>query len=77
MAAKLTRLIHGITVQLHPVAESCTICSSCSGWPVQKLLDTPLYIDMEVRYSTFWYLFSHFGCLNPEASGLWYPLDWK
>jgi hypothetical protein len=30
MAAKLTRLIHRIAIQLHLVAESCTICSSLS-----------------------------------------------
>jgi len=44
MAAKLTRLTHKIVIQLHLVAESCIICSSHSGQPVQKLLDTPLYI---------------------------------
>jgi hypothetical protein len=30
MAAKLTRLTHKISIQLHLVAESCTICSSHS-----------------------------------------------
>jgi hypothetical protein len=40
MAAKLTRLTHKIAIQLHLVAESCTICSSRSRRPVQKLLDT-------------------------------------
>jgi hypothetical protein len=44
MAAKLTRLTHKIVIQLHLVAESCTICSSCSRQPVWKLLDTPSYI---------------------------------
>jgi len=34
MAAKLTRLTHKIAIQLHLVMESCTICSSCSRWPV-------------------------------------------
>jgi hypothetical protein len=43
MAAKLTRLTYRIAIQLHLVAESCTICSSHSRWPVQKLLDTPSY----------------------------------
>jgi len=33
-------------IQLHLVAESCTICSSCSRWLVWKLLDTPLYIAL-------------------------------
>jgi hypothetical protein len=44
MAAKLTRLTHKIEVQLHPVAESCTTCSSRSRRPVRKLLVTPSYI---------------------------------
>jgi len=43
LIAKLTRLIHKIAIQLHLVPESCTICSSLSRWPVQKLLVTPLY----------------------------------
>jgi hypothetical protein len=30
-----------IAIQLHLVAESCTICSSRSRRPVRKLLDTP------------------------------------
>jgi hypothetical protein len=40
MEAKLTRLAHKIAMQLHVVAESCTIYSSRSGRPVRKLLDT-------------------------------------
>jgi hypothetical protein len=43
MAAKLTRLNHKIAIQLHLVAESYTICSSRSGRPVRKLLDTHSY----------------------------------
>jgi len=43
MEAKLTRLTHKIAIQLHLVAENCTICSSCSRRPVRKLLDTPSY----------------------------------
>jgi hypothetical protein len=38
MEAKFTRLTHKIAIQLHLVAESCTICSSRSRWPVWKLL---------------------------------------
>jgi hypothetical protein len=41
MAAKLTKLTHKIAIQLHLVAESCTICSSRSRRPVRKLLDIP------------------------------------
>jgi hypothetical protein len=44
MAAKLTRLTHKIAIQLHVVAESCTICSSRSKRPVRKLLGTPSYM---------------------------------
>jgi hypothetical protein len=44
MVAKLTRLTNKIAIQLHLVAESCTIFSSRSRWPVQKLLDTPSYL---------------------------------
>jgi len=46
MIAKLTRLTHQIMIQLHVVAESCTICSSHFRQPVQKLLDAPLYISI-------------------------------
>jgi hypothetical protein len=44
MAAKLTRQTHKIAIQLHLVAESCTIYSSHSTQPVRKLLDMPAYI---------------------------------
>jgi hypothetical protein len=36
MATKLTRLIHKISIELHLVTESCTICSSRSWRPVRK-----------------------------------------
>jgi hypothetical protein len=36
MAAKVTRLAHKIAIQLHLVAESCTICSSRSRRSVRK-----------------------------------------
>jgi len=43
MVAKLTRLTHKVAIQLqlHLVAESCTICSSRSTRPVRKLLVHP------------------------------------
>jgi hypothetical protein len=41
MEAKLTRLTDNISLQLHLLAESCTICGSRSRRPVRKLLDTP------------------------------------
>jgi hypothetical protein len=43
MVTKLTRLTHKIAIQLHVVAESCTVSSSRSRRPVWKLLDTPSY----------------------------------
>jgi len=43
MAVKLRRLTHKIATQLHLVAESCTVFSSRSRWPVRKLLGTPSY----------------------------------
>jgi hypothetical protein len=48
MAAKFTRLTHEIAIQLHLVAESCTIFSSRSRRPVQELLDTPSCIYVHV-----------------------------
>jgi hypothetical protein len=39
LVAKLTRLTHKIAIQLHLVAQSCTICSSRCRRPVRKLLD--------------------------------------
>jgi hypothetical protein len=44
MAAKLTRLTHKITIQLHQVAQSCTIGSSRSRRSVRKILVTPSYL---------------------------------
>jgi hypothetical protein len=48
MAAKLTRLTHKIVIQLHLVAENCTICSSRFRRPVRKLLDIPTYIQIYI-----------------------------
>jgi hypothetical protein len=48
MAEKLTRLTHKITIQLHLVAKSCTICSSRSRQPVRKLLDTPSHFVLQM-----------------------------
>jgi len=41
MTGKFTRVIHKIAIQLHLLAESCTICCSRARRPVRKLLDTP------------------------------------
>jgi len=43
MAAKLTRLTYRIAMQLHLVAERCTIYNSNSRRPGRKLLDTPSF----------------------------------
>jgi hypothetical protein len=43
MASEFTRLIHKIAIELHLVAESCTICSSRSRRPIRKHVDTPSY----------------------------------
>jgi len=43
MAAEFTRLTDKIAIQLHIVAESCTLCSARSRRSVRKLLDTPSY----------------------------------
>jgi len=48
--AKLTTLTHKIVIQQHLVAESCTICSSCSRQPTWKLLDTPSYFPKHCVY---------------------------
>jgi len=56
MAAKLTRLTHKITIQLNLVAESCTLCSSCSRRPIQKILVTPSYIPKFVFAAAFYKL---------------------
>jgi hypothetical protein len=53
MAAKLTRLTHKISMQLHVLAESCTICSSRFRRPVRKLLDTSLDRQYRPVYSHF------------------------
>jgi len=52
MAAKLTRLIHKIAIQLHLVAGSYTICSSRSRRPVRNLLDTASYLAYPQRIKT-------------------------
>jgi hypothetical protein len=43
MAAKLTRMTQKMAIQLHLVAENCTICSSRCRRPVRKLLDILSY----------------------------------
>jgi hypothetical protein len=58
MAAKLTKLTHKISMQLHLVSESCNTGSSRSRWPVRKLLDTPAYVDER------WHLTSEFSLYN-------------
>jgi len=54
MAAKFNRLTHKIAIQLHLVAESCTICSSSFRPPVRKLLDTPLFYSCPRHERKVW-----------------------
>jgi len=44
MAAKLTRLTHGIALQLHLLVGSCIICSSRSRWILPRT-----YFDHELQ----------------------------
>jgi hypothetical protein len=60
---KLTTLTHKIVIQLHLVAENCTICSSRSRRPVRKLLDT-------LTYLLFPHLFSSLTCIFLNYIGL-------
>jgi hypothetical protein len=53
MAAKFTRLTHKIAVQLHLVAEICTICNFRSRLPARKLLDSPSHVWRTVGLITF------------------------
>jgi hypothetical protein len=64
-AAKLTRLTHKIAIQLHLVAESCTICSSHSKRPVRKLLDTPSYFARSLPLSLALRTTQSIACREP------------
>jgi hypothetical protein len=52
MAVKIIRLTHIIAIQMHLVAESCTICSSRSRRPVRKRLGTLSYIDNRLHITS-------------------------
>jgi hypothetical protein len=71
MAAKLTRLIHKIAIQLHLVAESCTICSYRSRRPIRRLLDTPSYKHVSaaiiLRISVYYFKYFHIKCKYTRA----------
>jgi len=62
MAAKLSRLIHKIAIQLHLVAESRTISSSRARRPIRKLLDILWYISILVQYSIRFFIIFSFYC---------------
>jgi hypothetical protein len=51
MTVKLTRLTHKIAIQLHLVAESCTIFSSRSSRPVRKIWVHPRLLNPKVTYA--------------------------
>jgi hypothetical protein len=63
-APKQTSMTHKIAIQLHLVAESCTICSSRSRRPVRKLSDTPSYFHI----SDLLYLVHDIQCLQHQLS---------
>jgi hypothetical protein len=68
MAAKLTRLTHRIAIQMHLVAESCTICNSRSRRPVRKLLDTPSHINMKhIKEAAFYHRNNSTGQLDKNT----------
>jgi len=67
MAAKLTRLTHRVAIQLHLVAESCTICSSRSRRLVRKFLNTPSWMALkEIIMSYLKVPFKYFPGGNEE-----------
>jgi hypothetical protein len=68
MAAKLTRLTHKIAIQLHLVAESCTICNSLSWRPVRKLLDNRRIILCSYYSSYFFMLIVYIIVHNMQCS---------
>jgi hypothetical protein len=82
MAAKLTRLTHKIAIQLYPVAESYTICSSRSRRQVRKLLDLHL-VCLFVRWGLLFrnrekFRYSQFGSKKllppkPRLTNLFFP----
>jgi hypothetical protein len=50
MTAKLCRLAHKVAVQLHLMAESCTICSSCSRQPFRNFW---IHLHIYIVYCVF------------------------
>jgi hypothetical protein len=40
---------HKIAIQVHLVADNCTICCFRSRRPVRKILDTPLYLSEQSK----------------------------
>jgi hypothetical protein len=66
MATKLTILIHKIPIQLHLVAESCTVCSSRSRRPVRKIVvHPPTESNICSKGMLFW---GGGECLNPVGA---------
>jgi hypothetical protein len=74
MVTTLTTLTHTIAIQLHVVAESCTICSSHSRRPVRKLLDTPSYsltVAASATFSSFLICTAHWMINLSVSSHCW------
>jgi hypothetical protein len=78
MVAKLARLTHKIAIQLHLVAESCTICSSHSRRPVRKLLYTPSYTHPH-RFGHYilWYLRPLMSIVRKSSNCISGPAEMK
>jgi hypothetical protein len=74
MAAKITRVIHKIAIQLHLVAENCTICRFRSRRPVRKLLFTPRIQKQGYQ----WFRFIPLGCdWNLCNSDVFYKMSYQ
>jgi len=56
MAAKLSRLTHKIAIQLHLVAESCTICSSAPGGQSENFWIHPRTLFLQFIRRSFKYV---------------------
>jgi hypothetical protein len=68
MVAKLTRLTHKIAIQLHLVAESCTICSSRSRRPVRDFWIHPRKLQKKLLKLTK---------INLIIESIWIPEKFK
>jgi len=68
MAAELTILTQKIVIQLHLVAQSCTICISRSRRPVRKLLDIHPHIYLAHSWLSTMSSYVHNGLQSVRIS---------